>query len=76
MKVPDAPSPVKVGGVTIEFGKTTIASAPIEPIEIVAGACGAHITAYYEVSGNSNALNAQRIAVGHTDAGYFNPSDE
>ena len=76
VQVPDAPSPIKVGSAVIEFGKTTIASASIGPVDIVAGACGAHIFAYYEVSGNSNAQNAQRLAVGHTAAGYYDEPAE
>lgn len=39
-------------------------------MEAVAGACGTHIEAYYEVSDNSNANNGQRFAVGNTDAGF------
>lgn len=68
----EPPNPVTFGGVEIRFGETTLAEAAdaVGPIEYVAGACGVHVEAYYEVSHNSNAQNVRRIAVGHTTTGF------
>jgi hypothetical protein len=66
----DMPQGINILGANYDLGNTTLANAPLpEGIMLVADVYSAHITAYYEVSGTSEADLDQTVAVGITIAG-------
>ena len=62
---------VKTPAGSVHPGITRLTDAPVGSagIEAVAGVCGAHIFAFYEVTGTNNASLVQTYAYGYTDAG-------
>lgn len=70
----DTPFTLQAGRWTFGLGTQMVSQVSQLSMETVAGVCGAHISAYYEVSTTSNAENDQTVAVGYTSAGAL-PSE-
>jgi hypothetical protein len=69
----DMPQGINILGQAYDLGKTTLDSAPLDGIALVAGVCSAHIDAYYEISGTDEAHLDETVAVGITAAGALPP---
>jgi hypothetical protein len=67
----DVPHDIMVLGQHYHLGKTTMAKGPLFGPSYVAAACGAHIVAYYEVSGSGGVTLYQSVAVGTTSTGWL-----
>lgn len=70
------PQHIRAGAYEISFGTTKIGDAAFTGIDYVAGGCGAHMSSYFEVGMAPNAVGAQAVAVGVTDAGYLGERPE
>jgi hypothetical protein len=73
-RTPETTFTAKTGGWTFRLGSQKVSQVSQLSMGTVAGVCGAHISAYYEVSTTSNADNNQTVAVGYTSAGAL-PSE-
>jgi len=71
-RTPDAPQGLKFRGDTYDLGKTPLAMSQVRGL---AGACGAHIVAFYLISGTDEAANSQIVAIGLTSSGLEPASD-
>lgn len=69
----------RIASGTLEFGQTFAEDRPAMPIagtSEVAAVCGAHIGAYWEISGTSNAALNRTLAVGSTSTGFLPPDED